>query len=69
MAKPVENICTLLVKLHEYVENEKEIPDTVSVKADLCDNINSKITEIIQQVLCMPYTTNFNLRIDKETPA
>jgi hypothetical protein len=68
MSKPSENICSLLVALHERVEQEKTIPESVSRKEDFCDDINLRITLIIQQVLCTPYTTNFNLRIDKEDP-
>jgi hypothetical protein len=58
-----DNLCTLLVQLHEYVSIEKGVDPAVCSKSDFCDSVNSRITAIIGQIICTPYTTNFNLPI------
>lgn len=59
----VDNLCSLLINLHKYVSTEKGVDENICSKSDFCDSVNIRITAIIQQVICTPYTTNFNLPI------
>lgn len=61
---PQSNLCEQLIALYKFIEHEKSVPDDRRRKADFCDDLNSKVTDIMKKMLCTPYTTNFNLRVD-----
>jgi hypothetical protein len=66
MPAPTENVCVLLMQLYEMVEAEKSVSTEIQSKQDFCDNVNARVTSVIQQMLCTPYTMNFNLRIQDQ---
>ena len=57
------NLCTLLVALKHEVSVLRE--DDVALKTDVCDAVDARISNIVQQLLCAPYCNNFSFEIDK----
>jgi len=64
--KEDENLCVLLIQLYNFIEQQKKVPDSTQTKYDLCDSMNTRVSNIIKRVLCTPYTTNFHLPIGTE---
>lgn len=58
-----ENLCSLLVALKHEVS--VLLKDDAASKNDVCDAVDSRISHIVQQLLCAPYYNNFSFEIDK----
>ena len=57
------NLCSLVVALKHEVSVLRE--DEAVSKVDVCDAVDSRISRIVQQLLCAPYCSNFSFEIDQ----
>jgi hypothetical protein len=57
------NLCSMLVDLKQDLA--KGLHDTTVTKADMCDTVNTRICELVKQIISTPYCNNFCFDIDK----
>jgi hypothetical protein len=57
------NLCSMLVEMKHDIKVSRL--DTHVDKNDLCDVMDSRIAQIIKQLISAPYCTNFSFEIDK----
>ena len=56
------NLCSLIAAL-QYEVSVLWKGDH-ALKNDVCDAVDSRISHIVQQIICAPYCNNFSLKID-----
>ena len=61
---PVQaNLCSMLVEMKREVSVHRE--DPTAEKNDVCDVVDTRISQIIKQLISTPYCNNFCFDIDK----
>lgn len=60
---PQANLCSMLVQLKRDIAVNRD--DTQVLKNDVCDMVDSRICELVKQIISTPYCNNFCFDIDK----
>ena len=60
---PRANLCSMLVELKREVFVNRS--DENVLKHDMCDIVDSRISQIVKQLISTPYCNNFSFEIDK----
>ena len=60
---PRANLCSMLVELKRDILQQK-LDECVS-KKDVCDVVDSRISQMAKQLISSPYCNNFSFDIDK----
>ena len=60
---PRANLCSMLVELKRDILQQRL--DECVQKEDLCDVVDSRISQIVKQLISTPYCNNFSFDIDK----
>ena len=60
---PRANLCSMLVELKREIFVIRM--DESILKTDLCDVVDSRISQIVKQLISAPYCNNFSFDIDK----
>jgi hypothetical protein len=60
---PRANLCSMLVELKREVLVNRS--DENVLKHDMCDIVDSRISQIVKQLISTPYCNNFSFEIDK----
>ena len=56
------NLCSMLVELKRDILSNRL--DCNVAKDDVCDIVDSRISQIVKQLISTPYCTNFSFNID-----
>ena len=59
------NICSMLVQLKRDILEQRM--DEGVHKTDICDEVDSRISQLVKQLISTPYCSNFSFDIDKPT--
>ena len=60
---PRANLCSMLVELKREISCSR--CDGNVLKDDVCDIVDSRISQLVKQLISTPYCNNFSFDIDK----
>ena len=60
---PRANLCSMLIDLKREILVHRV--DTSVLKHDVCDVVDSRISQIVKQLISTPYCNNFSFDIDQ----
>ena len=60
---PQANLCSMLVELKRDIFCNRS--DEYVMKDDVCDIVDSRISQIVKQLISTPYCNNFSFDIDQ----
>jgi hypothetical protein len=59
----MSNLCSMLVQLKQDLVAQNA--DPLVTKKDVCDLVDTRISQLVMQLISVPYSTNFSFSIDK----